>query len=245
MELEGKKAVVVGASRGIGRAIAVAFAREGAEVLLASRREEALSGVLGEIASFGGRAQGMAWDISDCGAAEEKTALCRELLSGLDLCVLCAGVIDRAKPLAVTVEEWDAVMNVNFRGTYFAAQAMAKDMLKNGVGEPKGKILVISSETGFQPSMMPYGASKWGVTGFTMGMAKYLFPHGVVLSVIAPGPVTTDMMNWKEGDSDAFPSAFGRMASTEEIASLAVFLASKKGDRIAGRPVFINGGLDW
>ena len=78
-----------------------------------------------------------------------------------------------------------------------------------------------------------------------MGLARYVFKHGVVVSAIAPGPVTTDMMGWTPGKSNEFPSAFGRMADPDEVADLAVFLASKKGNRMAGRPVFINGGLNW
>ena len=245
MELAGKKAVVIGASRGIGRAIAAAFAKEGADVVITGRSLAGLSGTAELIRAEGRQAFCLEWDVTNCAIAPEMTAKCAELLGRVDICVCNAGVIDRATPLQVTEEEWDAVMHVNFKGIYFICQAMANFMLEHGQGEPKGKIINIASETGYQPSMMPYGASKWGVVGFTMGMARYLFSRGVVLSAIAPGPVTTEMMRWEPGQSDAFPSAFGRMASPQEIADLAVFLASKKGDRIAGRPVFINGGLDW
>ena len=245
MELLNKKAVIIGASRGIGRAIALQFAREGAEVTLAGRSIASLEDTVALVREAGAKVHCIEWNVLDCKAAPKKTAQCAEMMGGLDICVCNAGVIDRATPLQVTEEEWDAVIDVNFKGIYFICQAMANYMIANGVCEPKGKIINIASETGFQPSMMPYGASKWGVVGFTMGMARYLFGKGVVLSAIAPGPVTTEMMRWRPGESDAFPSAFGRMASPEEIADLAVFLASKKGDRIAGRPVFINGGLDW
>ena len=101
-----------------------------------------------------------------------------------------------------------------------------------------------SPECGHQPHISPYGISKWSVHGLCNGLAKALFKRGVVLQNIAPGPVTTEMMLWEPGKSDAINSAFGRMAYPEEIADLAVFLATDKSNRIAGMPIYINGGLN-
>ncbi len=245
MELEGKKTVIIGASRGIGRAIARAFAREGASLVVTATKEENLSETVKELEAFAVDVYPMGWNIRNVSEADARTAECASLLGGIDICVCNAGVIDRARPLHITEAQFDEVVDVNYKGTYFVCQAMANYMLENGKGEVKGKIINMASETGFQPGLMPYASSKWAVVGFTMGMARYLFKHGVVVSSIAPGPVTTDMMGWTPGKSNAFPSAFERMADPQEIAELAVFLASAKGNRIAGRPVFINGGLNW
>ena len=242
MELNKKKALIIGASRGIGEAVATAYAREGADVMLVGRNVEALKIVKEKVLRFGGKAYCLEWDIREVSRADEVMKTSSELLGGLDIVVNNAGVIDREQFLSVREEAWDTVMDINVKGVYFSCQAVANYFIKNGV---KGKIINMASETGFQPSAMPYGISKWAVVGFSMGMAKHLFRHGVILSSIAPGPIATDMMCWKEGSSKNFPNCFGTMGSPEEVADLAVFLASDKNQRIIGRPVFVSGGLDW
>ena len=242
MELNKKKALIIGASRGIGEAVATAYAREGADVVLVGRNVEALKIVKEKVLRFGGKAYCLEWDIREVSRADEVMKTSSELLGGLDIVVNNAGVIEREQFLSVREEAWDTVMDINVKGVYFSCQAVANYFIKNGV---KGKIINMASETGFQPSAMPYGISKWAVVGFSMGMAKHLFRHGVILSSIAPGPIATDMMCWKEGSSKNFPNCFGTMGSPEEVADLAVFLASDKNQRIIGRPVFVSGGLDW
>lgn len=244
MELEGKKALIVGASRGIGEAIATAFLREGADVVIAGRKAETLNETKKKLDGFGyGRkVECLVWDIKDVQKAGDVMQNASDLLGGLDIVVNNAGVIDRERFLEVREEAWDTLMDINVKGTYFSCQAAANYFISH---EQKGKIINMASETGFQPSAMPYGLSKWAVVGFSMGMAKHLYKRGVMLSSIAPGPITTDMMCWKEGLPKDFPNCFGTMGSPEEVADLAVFLASDKNKRIIGRPVFVSGGLDW
>lgn len=242
MELEGKKAFIIGASRGIGEAIALAFAKEGADIVLAGRHMETLNAVKEETAEYGRNVYCLEWDIQDVSKADAMMKNAAELLGGLDIVVNNAGVIDRERFLAVREEAWDTVMDINVKGVYFSCQAAANYFIKNGI---KGRIINMASETGFQPSAMPYGLSKWAVVGFSMGMAKHLYKKGVMLSSIAPGPITTDMMRWKEGLPKDFPNCFGTMGTPEEVADLTVFLASDKNKRIIGRPVFVSGGLDW
>ncbi|MGN1052166.1 MAG: SDR family NAD(P)-dependent oxidoreductase [Candidatus Scatosoma sp.] len=242
MELKGKKALIVGASRGIGEAIAVAFAKEGADVAIAGRKLETLNAVKEKLSPYGGNARCLEWDVKDVSKADGVMKEAANLLGGLDIVVNNAGVIDRERFLAVGEEAWDTVMDINVKGVYFSCQAAANYFIGNGI---KGKIINMASETGFQPSAMPYGLSKWAVVGFSMGMAKRLYKKGVMLSSIAPGPITTDMMGWKDGAPKDFPNCFGTMGSPEEVADLAVFLASDKNKRIIGRPVFVSGGLDW
>ena len=242
MELKGKKALIIGASRGIGEAIASAFIREGADVVIAGRKIDTLNEVKCKLETDVNKISCLEWDIKEVSKAEEIMHKAAELLGGLDIVVNNAGVIEREGFLQVREEVWDHVMDINIKGVYFSCQAAANYFINNG---KKGKIINMASETGFQPSAMPYGLSKWAVVGFSMGMAKHLYKRGVILSTIAPGPITTDMMCWKEGLPKDFPNCFGTMGSPEEVADLTVFLASDKNKRIIGRPVFVSGGLDW
>lgn len=242
MELENKKTLVIGASRGIGEAIACSFAAEGATVVLAGRREETLRTVAEKIEKAGGRALVMEWDIRDVAAADDRIAKAGALMGGLDVVVNNAGVIDHDAFLKVSEETWDQVIDTNLKGVYFACQAEANYMIAHGI---RGKIINIASETGTQPAIFPYAISKWGVLGFSMGFAKHLFKQGVTLSSIAPGPITTDMMGWNEGKPKDFPNAFESMGSPQDVANTAVFLASDRSARVAGRPIFVSGGLDW
>lgn len=243
--LKGKKIMVVGASRGIGEAIAYAYAKEGADLVLVGRNAETLSPVLEKCRTYGVKVYAIEWDVADVGRADEVMEKAAELMGDLDVVLHNAGVIDREKFLSVREEEWDRIFSVNVKGAYFCCQAAANFYLRaHEEEEYKGKIIVISSECGHQPHTSPYGISKWSVHGLCNGLAKALFRRGVVVQNIAPGPVTTEMMKWEPGKSDAFNSAFGRMAYPEEIADLAVFLATDKSNRIAGMPIYINGGLN-
>ena len=244
MLLTNKKIMVVGASRGIGEAIAVACAKEGAALVLTGRNADTLAAVCEKIKPYTEKVSTLVWDVSDVALAPAKMEEASAAMGGLDVIIHNAGVVDHEKFLAVTEEGWDRVFNINVKGAFFSIQAGANYFLSHNEGNVKGKIVVISSETGHQPHPTPYGMSKWSVMGMCQGMAKHLFKRGVVISNIAPGPVTTEMMGWSEGKSDEWPSAFGRMAYPEEIADLAVFLASDKSNRIAGQPIYINGGLN-
>ena len=243
--LRGKKILVVGASRGIGEAIAYAYAKEGADLTLVGRNLETLQPVAEKCRAMGVCAYTIEWDVADVKQADAVMAKAAELMGDLHVVLHNAGVIDREKFLSVREEEWDRIFAVNVKGAYFCCQAAANFYLSaHENADFKGKIIVISSECGHQPHISPYGISKWSVHGLCNGLAKALFKHGVVLQNIAPGPVTTEMMLWEPGKSDAWGSAFGRMAYPEEIADLAVFLATDKSNRIAGMPIYINGGLN-
>ncbi len=243
--LKNKKVLIVGASRGIGEAIALAFANEGADIVITGRNEQTLLPVLEKLKDYPVKAFALEWDVSHVKRGPEIMERAAELMGGLNVVVNNAGVIDREKFLEVREEEWDRIFSVNVKGAYFCCQSAANFYLEHNEGEYKGKVIVIGSECGHQPHTSPYGISKWSVHGMCMGLAKALFKRGVVITNIAPGPVTTEMMNWHEGKPDTWNSAFGRMAHPDEIADLAVFLASDKSNRIAGMPIYINGGLNF
>lgn len=243
--LKGKKILVIGASRGIGEAIAYAYAKEGADLVLTGRNLETLLPVAEKCRAEGVNVYTIEWDVADVKRADEVMNKAAELMGDLNVVLHNAGVIDREKFLHVREEEWDRIFDVNVKGAYFSCQAAANFYINaHADADFKGKIIVISSECGHQPHISPYGISKWSVHGLCNGLAKALFKYGVVLQNIAPGPVTTEMMLWEPGKSDAWGSAFGRMAYPEEIADLAVFLATDKSNRIAGMPIYINGGLN-
>lgn len=242
--LKNKQILIVGASRGIGEAIALAYAKEGADLVITGRRAETLIPVVEKLRKHSVTADYIEWDVSDVQKAPEVIKKAAEMMGGLDVVLNNAGVLDYQKLLEVKEEAWDKVFDINVKGAYFCAQAAANYFIENKTEQVKGKIIIISSETGHQPYALPYGISKWAVMGMCRGLAKALFRRGVVVQNIAPGPVTTEMMGWSEGKSDAWNSAFMRMAYPEEVADLAVFLASDKSNRIAGMPIYINGGLN-
>jgi NAD(P)-dependent dehydrogenase (short-subunit alcohol dehydrogenase family) len=241
MRLSGKKALVTGASRGIGKAIAVKYAGEGADVAITGRSYEALEPVLADMKPTDGKVLGFEWDVSHVSEVDEQIARIAQELGGLDIVVNNAGVISRERFLQVTEEGWDMVMDINLKGLYFVSQAAANYMIKENIS---GRIVNIASDAGLRPAPVPYGISKWGVIGLTRGYAKMLTKHGILVNAIAPGPVATGMMGWKPGDpleKENYP--LGRLARPEEIADAAVFLASDEASRITGAVLTVSGGL--
>jgi NAD(P)-dependent dehydrogenase (short-subunit alcohol dehydrogenase family) len=245
MILAGKKALVTGGSRGIGEGIALAMAAEGAAVAITGRRMETLAPVAKAIRDAGGAAEAFVWDVSRAGEAETQINRIADAMGGLDIAVNNAGVIGPSGFsggfFEMTEEAWDYIEGINLKGMYFACQAEARRMIARGT---RGKIINIASDAGLRPEIHPYGISKWGVVGFTRGLARELMPKGINVNAIAPGPVATLMMGVKPGESgDWLGSAFGRFARPSEVGELAVFLASEASARIAGDIIAINGDL--
>lgn len=239
MRLEGKRAVVTGASKGIGRAIALAFAAEGADVAVCARTAEALAEVVAAIQAKGRRAVPVVWDVADVAQADACLAEARRQLGGLDVLVNNAGVIrgSEAHPVGSSEELWDYTMDVNLKGLYFACQSAAKIMQE----QKHGVIVNLASDAGFRGAPNAYCISKWGVVGFTRGLAKQLAPHGVRVCGIAPGPVATEMMGWQPGKSMESPSLpLKRYTLPEEVARVAVFLASDDAAPIFGESIILN-----
>jgi len=241
MRLSGKKALVTGGSRGIGKAIALAYGKEGADVAITGRSYETLKPVLDEIRSMGQNAEGFEWDVSKVQQADEQIAKIAGKLGGLDIVLNNAGVISHEGFLEVTEEKWDMVMGINLKGLYFVAQAAANFMVKESKA---GKIINIASDAGLRPEWTPYGISKWGVVALTKGFAKMLATHNILVNAIAPGPVATNMMGWKPGDPiERKGLPLGRLARPEEIGDAAVFLASDESSHVNGDILVVNGGL--
>ena len=133
--------------------------------------------------------------------------------------------------------QYDYIMDINLRALYFLSQAAAKLMQEQG----RGIIINLASDAGTRGAPSPYGISKWGVIGFTKGLAKEMAPHGVRVNAIAPGPVATEMMNWHPGESmDAPDHPLGRYALPEEIGGVALFLASDDSAAVFGHTIVVN-----
>ena len=239
MRLEGKKALVTGASRGIGRAIAIAYAAEGADVAITARKVESLKDTAKAIATKGRHSHSMAWDVTAISRVDESLAEVQDKLGGLDIIVNNAGVLRLPEdhPDQSSEALWDYVMDTNLKALYFISQKAAR-LMKD---QKSGIIINIASDAGMRGASNPYGISKWGVIGFTKGLAKEMAPYGVRVNAIAPGPVATEMMNWYPGKSMAAPDLpLGRYALPEEVAGVALFLASDGSAAVLGQTIVVN-----
>lgn len=237
-----RKALVTGASRGIGYAIAKKLAQNGDKIVITGRKNETLERVAKEL---GQNVFPMVWDAAEFDKADEKVREAAGQLGGLDIVVNNAGIFarrsewDKKSLLKTTVKEWQDVIDVNASAVFFTMQASVNYMLENGV---KGNILNITSVAGEEPVFGAYGGSKILATGLTRGWGKMFASDGITINGIAPGPVATEMNNWHEGDSmkhDRIP--YGRFATIDEVAALAMYLLDEKAKMICGETVIIDG----
>jgi glucose 1-dehydrogenase len=250
MRLEGKAALVTGSSSGIGEAIALRFAREGADVAVHyhSEEEEARA-VAAQIEQLGRRAAVLGANV---GVAAEASALVRDAhaaLGRLDILVNNAGVEIREPFVEVSEQHYDLVLGVNLKGAFFAAQAAARLMIAAGRG---GRILNVSSiheDVAFL-DYATYTASKGGMRMLTRTICQELAPHGITVNDIAPGAIATPINKRTLGDGEllhelqaVIPS--GRLGEPDEVASVAVFLASDEAGYVTGATYVIDGGMTY
>ena len=241
-QLDGKRALVTGASRGLGRACAAGLAEAGAHVVLAARGGDALARVAGEIEAAGGSAETLPLDIADV----ERAAAALAALGPVDILVNNAGGNRPAALLDVTVDDFDAVMGINVRGAYFCAQAVARQMVAAKRG---GVILNMSSQMGHVggPRRTVYCASKHAIEGMTKAMAMDLAPHDIRVNAIAPTFISTPMTR-PFLDNPAFREdtlkriALGRLGELPDVMGAVVFLASDAARLITGTSLLIDGG---
>jgi 3-oxoacyl-[acyl-carrier protein] reductase len=241
MRLQGKKALVTGASRGIGQAIALAYAREGADLAVAARNVDALRDVTEKARALKVAVYSMAWDVADVSLADARLAEARNALGGLDIVVNNAGVVRLATdhPAPTPEAAYDYVMDINLKALYFVCEAAARMMQS----QKSGIIINLASDAGMRAAPNAYGISKWGVIGYTAGLSKRVAKDGVRVNGIAPGPVATQMMGCEDGvpkESAGLP--LGRYALPEEVADVAVFLASHDARAVHGHTIPLNTG---
>ena len=240
--LDGKRALVTGASRGLGRACAAALAEAGARLVLAARNREALEQVAEEIAAAGGATETLPLDLADVERAAEALAA----LGPVDILVNNAGNNRPAPLLDVTVEDFDAVMGINVRGAYFCAQAVAREMVAAKRG---GVIVNMSSQMGHVggPRRTVYCATKHAIEGMTKAMAMDLAPHGIRVNAIGPTFISTPMTRpflddpvFREDTMNRI--ALGRLGELPDVMGAVVFLASDAASLITGASLLIDGG---
>jgi NAD(P)-dependent dehydrogenase (short-subunit alcohol dehydrogenase family) len=245
MRLSGKTALVTGAQQGIGRAIAVALARDGADVginYLDNRK--AAEAVATEVRALGRRTVLVPGDVSRRADVEAMVATIVKELGAPDVVINNAGVFPRSTFLELQDSEWDLVLNVNLKGSFLAAQAGARAMVV--AGKAGAIVNISSSAVRGDPRGVHYSASKAGVIGLTRAMALALAPHRIRVNAIAPG--TTDTAQPRYGNTEEQLAArlretpFGRMAEPDEIARVAVFLATEEAAWVSGEVIHVNAG---
>ena len=243
MRLRDKIALVTGAASGIGAATARRFAREGAVVAINDVRPEGLDAVAGDIRASGAKALVLPGDVTKKADCERLVQEVTRTFGRLDILINNAGINRDAMAAKMTEEQWDAVLAVNLKGTFLAAQAALPGMRERAWGR-----VVNTSSIGSLGNIgqANYAASKAGVIGLTKTLALEYAKYGVTVNAIAPGPVMTAML---AGVPDAIRERIvaqvpvGRIAAPDEIAGVHVFLASDEAAFITGQVIFADGGM--
>jgi 3-oxoacyl-[acyl-carrier protein] reductase len=243
IDLSGRVALVTGASRGIGRAIATQLASRGAVVIAAARGDHA-RGVADEILAAGGRAEALTLDVTDSSAAESAVASTVERHERIDILVNNAGITRDQLMLRLRREEWDAVLATNLTSAYTLTHAALKPMIR----QRRGRIICISSVVGQRGNagQANYAASKAGLIGFAKSVALEVASRNITVNVVAPGMIETDMTavlpeKTREAIVASIPA--GRLGAPADVAAAVCFLASEEAAYITGQVLAVNGGM--
>ncbi len=242
--LANKVAVVTGAGRGIGRAVALAYARMGADVACVSRTEENSAKAAAEVEALGRRAWAVAVDVSDTAAVNAAAGKILDDAGRVDILVNNAGVTRDNLLMRMSEEEWDPVINTNLKGAFNFTKALTRPFIK----QRSGRIINIASVIGLigNAGQSNYAASKAALIGFTKSAAKELAPRGITANAIAPGFIETDMtaaLDDKVRESIIGNVPLGRFGSPDDIAHAAVFLAMEPSGYITGQVLTVDGGM--
>ena len=244
IDLSGKRALVTGGNRGIGRTIAERLAEAGADVAVFARSEESVAEAARALSERGVRGLALTGDVGSDADVERAWATLMEEFGQLDILVNNAGITRDGLLLRMKPEDWHAVLDVNLTGAFRWSRLAAKQMLR----QRSGTIINISSIVGVigNPGQTNYAASKAGLIGFSKSLAVEVAARGITVNVIAPGFIETEMTHGLgEGAQAEFLSRIplGKLGTTGDVADLAVFLASPMSDYITGQVICVDGGL--
>jgi 3-oxoacyl-[acyl-carrier protein] reductase len=243
LDLSGRVAIVTGASRGIGRAVARTLAAAGAAVVAGARGDHAAD-VADEVTSTGGRAIAVALDVTDDAAIAAAVALATTTFGKVDILVNNAGITRDQLLLRMKRDDWDAVVATNLTGAFACTQAVLKGMVK----QRYGRIVTISSVVGQSGNagQSNYAASKAGLIGFSKALAREVASRNITVNVVAPGLIDTDMTR---AVADAVQQDWvasiplGRLGTPDDVATAVCFLASDAASYITGHVLAVNGGM--
>jgi 3-oxoacyl-[acyl-carrier protein] reductase len=244
MNLAGKTALVTGAGRGIGKAIALKLAADGAVVIVNSLSQKNVDAVVAEIENTGGRCSGIAADVS---SASDICNLVEKIMSdygGIDILVNNAGITRDQLLLRMTDADWDDVIDVDLKSVFLCTRAVMKTMIK----ARKGRVISLSSIVGLagNAGQANYAAAKAGIVGFTRSVAKEVASRNITVNAVAPGFIETDMTaNLPEKNRQDIISKIpvGYLGTPQDVAEIVAFLASDEARYITGQVITIDGGM--
>lgn len=242
--LEGRVAIVTGAGQGIGRAIALGMAREGASVVVAEINPDNAAQVQKEVEGLGRRALGIPTDVSREDSVNAMVERCVEGFGRIDILVNNAGIYPVSPVEEMAEEVWDRVIGTNLIGTFLCSRAVVPKFL----AQRKGRIISMASGRALQGAEdgAHYAASKGGIIGFTKALALELAPHGITVNAICPGVTDTAQPRGHRTEEELYVMGtkipFGRIGQTEDLVGPAIFLASDAAGFVTGQTVLVNGG---
>ncbi len=244
MRLQDRVALITGASRGIGRAIALRFAQEGARLACLATHEERLQSLSKELEALGAECLPLVGNVADIPTCENAVEQTLQKWGKLDILVNNAGIARDQLLIKMTEEEWDEVLTVNLKATAFLTRSALRPMLKARYG----RIINMSSVIGLhgQAGQSNYAASKSAIIGFTLSIAREYGPRGITCNAIAPGFIETDMTRRlppEMSDPKNLRIPLGRLGKPEDVAGVAAFLASEDAGYITGQVIVVDGGM--
>ncbi len=244
MDFTGQVVVVTGASRGIGKSIALAFANAGAQVACVATTVEGAAKTSNEIIRSGGKASSYACDIGDSASVDSFVSEVIGDLGTPNVLINNAGITADNLMIRMKDDDWDRVLNVNLKGAFLLIRAISRPMMK----ERYGRIVNVSSVVGLHGAagQSNYAAAKAGLIGLTMSVAKELGSRGITCNAVAPGFIQTDMTGELPEEFKAYvekSAPAGRLGSPDDIAPAVLFLASKEAAYITGQTITVDGGL--